>query len=426
MGVRMPEELTNNTMETEAVQPDPAAIVSEIAVEAVTVSEFGGKVPTVPFAPGVSVESLTTNTSGARVDDDPFFLVMPISETGRVSKNGLLHDDALADSLVRQIMEDRPGGIMGHIPDAQRGSAYPVSQIHWVGATRHEGRVWAKGYIPVTMPEVREEYRLLKAKGGKAATSIYGRAVKELDAATPGHWRARNFKLEQIDLAPHTRASLPGSGVFALAAEMAGDSTNVAESANAEESDMSEAVNLAELSVKDIKALPAFADLRAELLTEFEAERGEQARVTELEAQVTQSTTRIAELEAEAQAKDLLIAEFQSKQFGADLDAKIAELTAWNVNTEAGKEKLASLRASLRALTVAKLGTVREMEQAEATLTELMTGDYKLVVETVRDALAGPGVIVPGKDRDKGDVVELDTSEEAGVQAMNAVGLAIN
>lgn len=365
-------------------------------VQDTLVSEFGGQVPSVPFAPGVDVKALLEG------DPDPMFLVLPISEEGRVSRNGLIHDAELAESLVQQIAEEKPGGIMGHIAEAERNTAYPVSQVHWVGAMRVGGKVWAKGYIPKTQVTVREEFRLLKAKGGRAATSIYGRAVRELEHGDARKWRARKFLLEQIDLAPYARASLQGSGEFALMAEMEGE-PNMAPQEAQETNKMDRKTVLAELTADEIKALPQFAAVRAALLQEFEAEHETTDRIAELEEQVSAKTKRVAELEAETAAHVATIAEYQAKQFAQDLDAKIAELTDWQVNTDEGRTKLASLRAIIKTLAQAKLGEVREMAKAETTLTELMEGDLvKPLAEMTRDALAGPAVVVPGKERRTG------------------------
>lgn len=402
-------------------------------VSAALVSEFGGKTPSVPFAPGVDVADLTAG------DDNPMFLVLPISETGKVSTNGLIHDDDLADTLVTQIMSDKPGGIMGHIPDALLDSAHPVSQIHWVGAVKADGKVWAKGYIPRTAPEVREEYRILKAKRGKAATSIFGKAVKELAMALPGRarsgvtpWHARNFALEQIDLAPYKRASLPGSGQFAITAEMAtGEPAAIAEERTDE---MDKTQVIAELSAADAKALPEA--VRNAIIADYQATHEAAQRVAELEQSNQANTARVAELEQGVQERDTRIqelesqlerlAEFETAQWGRDLDAKIAEATNWTVNRPESQDKLDGLRKLIRQMVEAKLGTVREMDQAETALADLLAGDLKPVAETVRDALAGGAVIVGEQKRRDGTGRGLTLDDSPEKQKQDADWLGVN
>lgn len=402
------------TVEEQAAAPaeDAPDVVRE-TVDDTLVSEFGGRTPSVPFAPGIDVADLTAG------DDNPMYLVLPISEVGAVSRNGLVHDDDLADSLVRQIMSDRPGGIMGHIPDSARSTAHPVNQIHWVGAVKADGKVWAKGYIPRTQADVREEYRILKAKRGKAATSIYGSAVKEtVNGGGPLRWRARNFVLEQIDLAPYARASLPGDGQFVITSEM----TEGEPAATTERTVvMEKAQVIAELTATDAPALPDA--VRQEIIAEYQATHEAAERVATLESDVEAKTARIAELEAAADQQRARVAELEQRltrldaleaeQWGRDLDGKIAELTDWQVSQEDNKAKLDGLRKLIRQQVEMRLGTVREMAEVEATLTDLLNGDLKVVVETIRDALAGGPVVVG--EQQKADTVhgvKLDDSPE--------------
>jgi hypothetical protein len=381
------------------------------------VTEFGGReVPSVPFAPGVNMQELLAG------DDDPMFLTMEISRIGEVSTNGLIHDEDLARSIERQIMENRPGGIMGHIPKGQEDSAFPVSQIHWVGATFDGQSTWGKGYIPRRAEAVRDEYRILKAKRGKAANSIWGGAIREFDKKNPRLWRARNLKLERVDLAPYQRAARKGDGTFMITSEMADGESPAAES---EEQEMDKTQVLAELSAKDIMDLPQFADVREALFAEFSAEHQTTDRIAELEQQATAKDERIAELETKNEALTLTVAEFEGIKFGQDLDAQIAEMTDWTVNTDEGKAKLASLRGVMRKMALLELGDVREMEQAKTTLEGLMTGELKALFEMTRDALAGPAVIVPGKDRGNGAGLEYSFTPEEERQAAAEVGLSV-
>jgi hypothetical protein len=360
------------------------------------VSEFkADDAPSVPTAPGVDMTALTEG------DDKPFFLTIPLAPDGTVSKNGLLYDADLGESIVEQIMAEKPGGIMGHIPTNALATAFPVSQAHWIGAMRANDQTWIKGYIPRTFPEVREEYRIEKAKGGKAATSIFGKAIHEFQDQNRTVWRAKHFKLDRIDLAPYNRAAAPGSGTFAITSEM----EDSHESSNDErELNMPDRKDLlAELTAEDIQALPVFQTVRETIIAEYQANADTEKQIAELTADNETKTTRIEELEAEQKADRLLIQEFQTKQFDADLDAKIAELTAWNVTSDEGKEALGSLRGAIKNMALAKLGTVREMDQAQTVLDDLLGTDLKPLVEMTRDRLSGPPVTVPGDDNRPGN-----------------------
>lgn len=176
------------------------------------ITEFRGNFPlNIPVRPGVDLDKLTEG------DEHPFFLTLEISSEGRVSDNGLIHDDEFAKSVTEQIMSNATEGIMGHIKEPDRDTTYPVSDIHWIGAVRESGKTWAKGYIPKTAVAQREHYRILLATHGKAATSVYGQAVREF---TDGKsWKAKNFKLEQLDLAPYSRAALKPESGFVITAE---------------------------------------------------------------------------------------------------------------------------------------------------------------------------------------------------------------
>jgi hypothetical protein len=399
---------------------EPQVIVVSEAVQDTIVSEFGGKTPKVPYAPGVDPTELLKD------DPSPMFLVLPISQSGKVSRNGLQHDDELGETLVQQIMSDKPGGIMGHIPDDRRSTEYPVSQIHWVGAVRENGVTWAKGYIPRTMPDVREEFRILKAKRGKAATSIYGKAVKEMASDGSPKWRARRFQLEQIDLAPHKRAALPGSGEFEITAEMAlgePDEPEVIQEIQPTEgkimTDKTEV--LKELTVADLSS-----ELKQAVVAEFQQEQGRVDRIAELEAETAQKDARIVELEqqvsriAELEQQVSRLAELESAQFEHNLEAQIAELTDWQVNTDEGKAVLANLRAELKAKAQNRLGTVQEMESVVSTVKELMEGDAKWLVEMARDKLAGPSVTVPPKNAN-GDTKVPTADEIAAARARTGI-----
>lgn len=325
--------------EVHKAEPEPE-LISETIEEGI-VTEFRGIPPDVPLRNGVDLAALTEG------DDKPFFLTVEISTVGRVSKNGLLHDEELARTLVTQINGGAPEGIMGHIKPEDRGSSYPVSDVHWLGAARHGTSVWAKGYIPKTATAQREHFRILKATNGRAATSIAGKSIRETVDQARGVWRAKDFRLEQLDLAPYTRAALPPHSDFVIASEMARE----------EGSDMD--------------------------------------KVQELEAGVKQRDTRIQELETQLAEERNRVQEAQIREFDAALDTKISSLVNWHATGDAAAT-IETFRATVRNQILSEMGQERTAERLEEVSSQVWE-KLKPLAETVRDALAGPPAVAPPK-----------------------------
>jgi hypothetical protein len=331
------------------------------------ITEFKGKRPEVSVRTGVDVAELTKG------DGDPFFLTVEISTEGRVSKNGLLHDAELATTLVQQINSRAAEGIMGHIKEGDRSTAFPVSDIHWLGATRQDGSTWAKGYIPKTAVAQREHFRILMATNGRAATSITGPAVREFVDKSKGTWRAKDFQLEQLDLAPFTRAALPPESDFVITREMY----------VSQESDMTKDELLAALTAQDIPQ-----PLRDQILREAQVPAGQ---VAELQQQITVRDDRLTVLETAVQ-------EYQRREFETALDTRISELLNWEVKGDEAKKKLNAFRGILRSDILAELGQERKAEKV-AEVVQAVWAKLQPLAETVRDALAGPPAIVGAKQR---------------------------
>jgi hypothetical protein len=155
---------------------------------------FRGVPPEVPLYGHINTEELTAG------DSDPMFVTLPVMEIGKVSKMGLLYDEELVSSIETQL-EDGATGIRGHIKEGEEGTAFPLNDVYWVGHTRVGNTTWAKGYIPPGA--TRDDTRRLKIVRGKLGTSIYGKAVREITNAKTGTWRAKNFDLQSLDLAPY-------------------------------------------------------------------------------------------------------------------------------------------------------------------------------------------------------------------------------
>lgn len=350
-----------------APRPKWEKVKLSYAKETVTdsiVTEFKGAPPEIPVREGVDLEALTDG------DEKPFFLALEISTVGRVSKNGLLHDEELAATLLNQINGRASEGIMGHIKETERGTAFPVSDIHWLGAARHDKSVWAKGYIPRTATAQREHFRILKATNGRAATSIAGPAVREFVDKGKGVWRAKDFQLEQLDLAPFTRAALPPQSDFVITQETVSE------------------------EVEDM------------------------GRIEELEQEAATRETRIAELQTQVSELQASVAASKAKEFDAALDAKVAELVNWQVKDDGAKAKVESFRKTLRSRILAELGEERTVERLAETATAVWA-ELQPLAETVRDALAGPPAVVPGKSRGDHKLVDTPETRAAAVRAFN-------
>jgi hypothetical protein len=335
-------------------------------VHELIITEFKGKYPEVPHRSDVNLEELTKG------DDAPFFMTLEISRKGQESRSGLLHDDALGESIAEQINAQAATGIMGHLRDDERGTAYPTPAVYWLGAKREGGSTWAKGYIPKTKPDVREHFRIQMASGGKAATSIYGAAAREMVDSKRGTYRLKAFRLEQLDLAPFERAALPLDGNFRITKQMTGDE---------------------DMDVKELKASDLTPELRAQVIAEYQATQGTQDRIAETEGKLTTATARVAELEGQ-------VSEYRVKEFYAGLDDKIAEMVTFDAKTDASKGKLAALRSIVRRAVLGEMAGKTDLAEAVTALTTYVAGDeYKALASAIVGELAGPAAIVTGKDK---------------------------
>ncbi len=394
-----------NVKETAGASPAPESI-AEIFAGGEVITEFRGNVPDVPFIPGFDLEGLK------RDDPNPFFLTLEISREGRVSKNGLMHDARLGDMLVEQINSRAITGIMGHLDDKQRQTAYPLPTGYVVGGVKRGEATYGKFYIPKTKEDEREHYRMLMRMNGKAATSMYGSGVKEYDDKTRGVWRLKDLNLEQIDFAPFERAALPPESDFAITAEMAtgGEAMPVAElepetPITEVTSEMEKNEMIAELTANDTGLLPDA--VKAAIVAEYEAQAQTKNRIAELEGNLTTTTARVAEVEAERDGLKAQIAEFEKARFEADVVSKIAELLDWPVNDDEGKGKIESLRKNMRRAVLAEMAA-HKADELDAVVTELWDGEFKSLAETMRDALAGPAAIVGGQAKPNGVIAELE------------------
>lgn len=355
------------------------------------ISEFRGEFPDVPVASGVDVAALK------EIDADPLFVTLPVvPEVGAISKNGLLYDEALVNSIEEQINAKRPGAGMGHLKNDERDTAFPLPSGMWVGAKRFGQTLWAKAYVPPGA--ARDHIKRLKAIGGQIATSIYG--TGQFDAVSKGVRRLSNFTLESLDFAPPDRAALGYGAAPLVTAEMETDNEE-----GQQEMPTKEEI-LASLTAADVPA-----QVREQIVQEHTQTTGQAERVQELTDQVTVLETAVAE--------------YRRKENERAIDIRVLELTNWQVKDEAGKAKLESLRRMLRSQMVAEMGSDVTAER----ITEIAAkvwDELKPIAETVRDALAGPPALVSGKDRGNGaGITPLEDTAENRQKAMSRMGIQI-
>jgi hypothetical protein len=284
---------------------------------------------------------------------------------------------------------------------------------------------------------VREFIRIKMAQNGRIRTSLYGSAIRETVSTPAGRWRAKDFELEQLDLAPPKRAAHKvGDGKFTITREMA-----------AEENDMPEITSIADVpqAIREQIIAQAEGSANAERVKELEQQLQTQAttnaqRVRELEQQAQTHETTIAELKKSAtvvaeiytvlgEDADVVtvvremhttltalanqlgvkfadvsvrvsemheqVAEMRQQAFDRVVDDQIAELTNWAVRDEIGKQRVVSFRKTLRRAALAELVDKRDEKTIAETVKKLWDEEFQTLGEAVVKELAGPGAIVP-------------------------------
>lgn len=332
-------------------------------------------VPVVETYAEVDVPLLT------RGDDDPFYIVLPIARVGEVSGNDLYYDESLVDALAEQLKG--LGGIRGHIPDEQRSTAYPISDVHWVGHRRVGETLWAKGYIPPG--ETREDIRRIKARRGKLSTSIYGSGVPVRDES--GHRRLMYPVFEQVDLAPAARAAVNLGGEFEIVSEMQGEKQSMETN--------SIQTTLAEMD--DNALFEAIGGERlAKVVEMYLKKNGKRMVASEMVDSVVSQSARIQQLEQERdviaetlRASNAQLEMHREREFYREADTVVAEMLSWNIQTEEGKSKLGALRTMLRNRVMSKL-PVRDLDMfRELAVKEMADPEFGMIATSMRDALAG-------------------------------------
>jgi len=355
-----------------------------------TLAEFRGNFPQIATGEGVQLDALTLG------DDDPFFVTLPIAVVGETSVNGLHYDETLVNSIQAQMVGR--GGLMGHIDDEDRDTAFPIEAADWIGALRQGATLWGKAYVP---PGAAREYiRRLKARGGRLATSIYGPYAAH-KKQSDGSWRAEGFQLETLDLAPADRAALKLGGDFNITMQMENSQEDI---------EMTKDELLAQLTPGDIPAA-----LVEQIIAAYKVDADTEKKLAELTAERDAGLKLVKELQDKQTAQ-------QAAQFDSALEKQIAELVDWRVEGDDAKKRVTMVRDTLKRHILSEMADDRDVDKIEEIAKAAWKSeDVQLLAETVKATLGGPRAIVAGKQR--GSIGKLEDTPEARRRARQAVGI---
>jgi hypothetical protein len=319
------------------------------------VTELRGSYPNVPIAVDVDYDALIAN------DATPTFLTLPIAKVNATSGNRRYYDDAFVTELMRQTIAQKPIGLMGHMTEAERATAFLPEALHWVGAVRDGDLVWGKAYI-VPGP-VRERIARYKASGKSIATSIDAQADGKWDESLKAYrMDAATLRLGQIDLAPSDRAGIGDlARIPMLTSEMTQEVTEVLDTKENPEMDRTQIIQ--ELTSADIPLLPA--NVRSAIL-EAATPPPEVAQISELRTALgvddkTDLTKLVTELRTE-----------QAAARRAAVTSRITELVASGIKVGAVRQVVQELVQAQNPTTVQEAEDaykrVSEMESVKALL----------------------------------------------------------
>lgn len=352
-------------------------------------------------------------------DKEPFFLVLDIAEVGATSDNGLIYDDVLIADIEAQL--PGLGGLRGHL-DA--GSpAYPIEVVDWVGHVRVGSKVYAKGYI--APGEDRKAITRIIARGGEVRTSIDVWAMKEVADKKANTYRFRQTVLHTIDLVGAKKAALvkyqSGKGII---------TSEIVDQENLMQTDEKPVVppapvNLTEAFVSDLQGrVLSVEQERTALQTELQEAQtqlqearqyagiigqirvnlgyGENVSNDELAPMITQMYEAMQAVAAklgnpasiEVSLSEVLSAnqEMKAQEAARSLDDLVNTYSeSWNVRTEEGKAKVATLLKNFKRTIKTE---VKEGEALSETAARVWQEDYQTMAESVLVGIAGPGAVI--------------------------------
>lgn len=395
---------------------------NRIRVQEYSFASLKGEFPKVETYPHVDVTLLTEG------DTDPLYLTLPIAEIGRVSENGLLYDSELVQAITEQMQQGK-GGIRGHLKEDELNTAFPTDDVYWVGHQLVGEMLWAKGYIPPG--KNRDDIRRKKATGGRVATSIFGDAVRETADQVKGKktWRARQFRLEQIDLAPAGRAALRMSGHMQLTQEMTEGNmpdeikiTDVPETIREQiiqeaglrsrvselETQVKGVAKVLNVSIEEVPAKVAELVQYQRIVAEISANIDPKQDVVQVFTAYQNSITKLAEMLGVPYTNITLrveqmheqIAEMKKKEFDGAVDTKVSEMTPWQTKDPKAQEKLNAFRRNFKNTILTGLKGATETTKVAEVAQSVWDADFKPLAEMLVRELGGPPAIVGGSTPD--------------------------
>jgi hypothetical protein len=275
--------------------------------DVLVVRELRGNYPDVKFFDDVDVAELTKG------DDDPLYLTIPIGKANVISGNKRFYSEAWLQELERQVKEQRPVGIMGHLSEEEMNSKFPEEAVFWLGVQRVGELLWAKGYIPARSA-ARDRIRRYKATNKAIGTSIFAKAEGVWNKARGAYdMLAETLQLQQIDIGPADRIGIPAlASVPILTAEM---QTNEQE----QEPEMDKLQVINEMTAEDARLLPD--SVRQAVLSSVQSPP---------EVQQVQEIRTLLGVDDKADLKALIgeMQTTQKEQAKAIVEARVAELAA--------------------------------------------------------------------------------------------------
>lgn len=219
--------------------------------DVLVVTELRGSYPNVPIAADVDYDGLISEDT--RAGTQPVFITIPIGKAGVTSGNKRHYDNEFVLELERQTISKRPIGLMGHLSETDRQTAFPPEAVHWVGALREGDTLWGKAYV--VPGQVRDRIQRYKAQGKAIATSIDAYAKGVWDEGMKAYrMAASSLKLNQIDIAPADRAGIADlAAVPILTTEMEGSDNDPD---NSEDTQMDKLQVINEMTAEDARLLP--------------------------------------------------------------------------------------------------------------------------------------------------------------------------
>jgi hypothetical protein len=328
--------------------------------DVLVVTELRGSYPNVPISSDVDYDGLIAEDT--RAGTQPVFLTVPIGKVGVTSGNRRHYDEAFVTELERQTLANKPVGLMGHLSETERATAFPAEAVHWVGAIRDGDTLWGKAYV--VPGAVRDRIQRYKAQGKAIATSIDAFAEGIYDETLKAmRMVAKTLRLNQIDIAPADRAGIPDlAAVPFLTTEMDAASETEKQQESKKMPDKLEIIQ--ELKREDARLLPD--EVRAAILESVQTPP-EVATVQEIRAALgVDDKADLTQVIREMRQKE-------AEQAKAAVTNRITELVTEGVKVE-----------SVRGL-VTELVNARNPQTADEAATA-----YQQVIEmqSVKDTLA--------------------------------------